>query len=125
MRLHILLLLSLLLFGISGWVFQAPSGSTGNTPVDGYLATPTGFPPTWTPTPLPLCVHHGDVNSSGTLTAADSQLVFYFVLGLEEPETYLQACAADCDGNESITAADSQTIFESVLSLDSCVDAIP
>jgi len=115
----------LVLLGIAGWVIQSPADSAeGDRPGD-YRATPTEVPPTWTPTPLPLCLHHGDVNWSGSLTAADSQLVFYFVLGLQEPETYIQACAADCDGNESITAADSQTIFESVLGLDSCADPIP
>lgn len=72
----------------------------------------------------PACVHHGDVNFSGGLTAADAQMVFNIVLGLITP-TYEEACAADCNSSGSITAGDSQTTFYAVLGLgDGCVDTI-
>ncbi|HPQ42543.1 MAG TPA: dockerin type I repeat-containing protein, partial [bacterium] len=72
----------------------------------------------------PACVHHGDVNFSGGLTAADAQMVFNIVLGLITP-TFEEECAADCNNSGSITAGDSQTIFYAVLGIGSgCVDPI-
>ncbi|HPQ42549.1 MAG TPA: dockerin type I repeat-containing protein, partial [bacterium] len=76
-----------------------------------------------TPTPTPECLHHGDVNFSGTLTAADAQYTFNIVLGTIIP-TYLEECAADCNANGSITAGDAQTIFQAVLGMGSCVDPL-
>lgn len=67
------------------------------------------------------CIHNGDVDASGNLTAADAQMAFLITLGAITP-TYLQECAADCDGNGSVTAGDAQTIFLSVLGLGACVD---
>lgn len=73
----------------------------------------------------PACIHHGDVNFSGGLTAADAQMVFNIVLGVITP-SYEEECAADCNDSGSITAGDSQTIFYAVLGVgDGCVDAIP
>ncbi|MCD4652494.1 dockerin type I repeat-containing protein [bacterium] len=69
------------------------------------------------------CLHHGDVDFSGSLTAGDAQTVFHFVLGLLTP-TFEQACAADCNGNGSITAGDAQEIFSAVLGIGACVDPI-
>ncbi|MCD4654433.1 hypothetical protein K8T06_10935, partial [bacterium] len=81
-------------------------------------------PPTATPT-LPPCLNHGDVNASGGLTAEDAQITFNIVLGLYIP-TYVENCAADCDGNGSVTAGDSQAIFFDVLGIgEGCVDEIP
>lgn len=73
---------------------------------------------------LPPCLHDGDVNENGTLTAEDAQMVFNIVLGFIVP-TYQQECAADCDGNGSITAGDAQAIFYDVLGMgDGCVDQV-
>jgi len=70
------------------------------------------------------CLHHGDVNFSGGLTAADAQMVFNIVLGVIIP-TYQEECAADCNDSGSITAGDSQTIFYAVLGVgEGCVDPI-
>ncbi|MBN1297660.1 hypothetical protein JXA80_12845 [bacterium] len=112
---------SLALAGV--WVRQ-PADCTTPHWTDEARDTPTALPPTWTPTPLPPCLHTGDVDDSGSLTAADSQQCFFFVLSLLEP-TYQEACAADCNNSGTITAADSQTIFEAVLSLDSCAEPLP
>ncbi|MBN1295752.1 hypothetical protein JXA80_03165 [bacterium] len=73
----------------------------------------TGTP---TPTSTPTCLHHGDVNGSGSLTSADAQIVFYFVLGMISL-TWEEECAADCNGSGSVTTADAQTIFMAVLGM--------
>jgi hypothetical protein len=82
--------------------------------------TPTPDPPTHTPTipptSTPECMHHGDVNFSGTLTAADAQMAFSIVLGTLIP-TYEEECAADCDASGNVTAGDAQRIFFSVLGM--------
>jgi hypothetical protein len=71
------------------------------------------------------CLHHGDVNGSGTLTAEDAQMTFNIVLGFYVP-TFEEECAADCDGGGNISAGDSQAIFFKVIGTgDGCVDEIP
>lgn len=66
------------------------------------------------------CYHSGDVDDSGSVTAADAQLTFFFTLGLQEP-SIIEACAADCNGDGSVTAADAQQIFLVVLgSVEEC-----
>ncbi len=77
-------------------------------------------PPTPTPNP---CIHDGDVNMSGSLTAGDAQLAFQIALGLYSP-TYEEGCAADCNGDDSITAGDAQQIFMGALGMGSCVDPL-
>ncbi|MBN1880226.1 N-acetylmuramoyl-L-alanine amidase [bacterium] len=75
--------------------------------------------------PPALCIHHGDVNFSGSISATDAQLAFQIVLGLLTPSTQ-EACAADCDGNGSVTAGDSQMIFYVALGQEpSCADGLP
>jgi len=77
-----------------------------------------------TPTPTPVCLHHGDVNLDGTLTATDAQMAFYIVMGTLIP-TEEQACAADCDGSGTVTSGDAQAIFMSVLGMgDGCADEL-
>lgn len=72
-------------------------------------------------TPGADCIHDGDVNSSGGLSAADAQLAFYYVLGMQTP-TFEEECAADCNSSGRVTAADAQAIFFAVLGIGSCVD---
>ncbi len=86
-------------------------------------STPTPVPPTRTPTntPVQTCIHHGDVNFNGSITAGDAQLSFQYALGIGTP-SYAESCAADCNGNGSITAGDAQSIFAAALGLGSCVD---
>jgi agmatine/peptidylarginine deiminase len=68
------------------------------------------------------CLHHGDVDFNGVLTAGDAQLIFQFALGIQTP-TYLEACAADCNADGVITAADSQIVFLASLGIGSgCFD---
>ncbi|HPQ38846.1 MAG TPA: dockerin type I repeat-containing protein [bacterium] len=67
------------------------------------------------------CIHHGDVNGDGVLTAGDAQTAFLITLGAVSP-TPAQACAADCNGDETVTAADAQLIFLTVLGSGNCVD---
>ncbi|MBN1552321.1 dockerin type I repeat-containing protein [bacterium] len=94
-----------------------------NTPIPSHTPVPT-TPPTATPippTPTPSCLHTGDVNDDGEVTAGDAQIAFWIGLGTYSP-TYAEACAADCDGNDEITAGDAQMIFFKGLGIGSCVD---
>ncbi len=99
-----------------------PTNTPTITPTNTPTRTPTGAP---TATPTQECLHHGDVNLSGDLTAADAQTAFYIVLGIITP-TYEQACAADCNGDGDVTAGDAQMIFFCVLgTLPGCEDQLP
>ncbi len=85
-------------------------------------ATPTSTP-TPTNTPYP-CIHHGDVNLNGSITASDSQMAFEVVLMIitVDPE---QECAADCNNDLAITAGDAQAIFSVVMGTGLCADPLP
>ncbi len=67
------------------------------------------------PTPTPVCLNHGDVNSDGTITAGDAQRCFLIALGSYIPDE-TELCAADCNG-DTITAGDAQQIFETALKI--------
>ncbi|HPQ40124.1 MAG TPA: right-handed parallel beta-helix repeat-containing protein [bacterium] len=69
------------------------------------------------------CVHDGDTNRDGILTAGDAQLAFLITLGAYSP-SFEEACAADCNGNGDVTAGDAQLIFLSVLGAGECVDPL-
>lgn len=84
-------------------------------------ATPTQVPPTQTPTPD--CIHNGDVNFDGVISAGDAQLAFMITLGQIIP-TYEEECAADCNGDGIVSAADAQLIFLTALGSGSCVDPL-
>lgn len=79
--------------------------------------------PTPTPTSPPTCIHDGDVNDNGSITAGDAQLAFSIALGVHTP-TYEEECAADCNGNGSVTAGDAQGIFGAALGIGSCTDPL-
>lgn len=81
-----------------------------------------------TPTPAPTatpgdCLHTGDVNFSGDITAGDAQTAFQIAIGTFSP-TYLEECAADCNGDGTVTAGDAQGIFLTALGAGSCQDPI-
>ncbi|HPQ40060.1 MAG TPA: dockerin type I repeat-containing protein [bacterium] len=79
-------------------------------------------PPTSTPDPSATpCIHDGDANQDGSVTAGDAQLAFYMVLGLYIP-SFEEACAADCNGDEEITSGDAQQIFMKALGTGACID---
>ncbi len=84
---------------------------------------PTSTPTPDVPTPTPSCVHDGDINNSGNLTASDAQSAFLIALGMLSP-TPEELCSADCNGNDIVTAEDAQMIFMGVLELASCSDPI-
>ncbi len=89
-----------------------------------HTSTPTNTAtPMPTATSTPECIHHGDVDFSGTHTAGDAQLAFYIVLEAYLP-TDEEACAADCNGDGDVTAGDAQDIFGAIFG-GSCVDPIP
>lgn len=67
------------------------------------------------------CLHHGDVDMSGDVTAGDAQQTFLITLGVVVP-TYVESCAADCNGDGDVTAGDAQLIFQSVIGMGACVD---
>ena len=69
------------------------------------------------------CVHDGDVNQDGTVTAGDASQAFYFAMGYGTP-SWEEACAADCNGNGLITAEDAQFIFSTALGIPMCVDPV-
>jgi hypothetical protein len=77
--------------------------------------------PTWTPGED--CIHNGDINFDGVITAADAQLAFQIALGLYNP-TFEEECRADCNGDEIVTASDAQEIFLTALGSASCVDPL-
>ncbi|MBN1296154.1 agmatine deiminase family protein [bacterium] len=76
--------------------------------------------PTATPEP---CIHNGDVNMTGEITAADAQLAFMIALGSYSP-SYAENCAADCNGDGTVTAGDAQGIFQTALGIGTCVDPL-
>ncbi len=69
------------------------------------------------------CIHHGDVNFDGDITAGDAQMTFNIALVLITP-TFEEVCAADCNADGSVTAGDAQQIFGVVMGMDSCVDPL-
>jgi len=81
--------------------------------------TPTPAP-TWTPDE---CIHNGDVNDDGDVTAGDAQTAFQIALGSYAP-SYQEECSADCNGNGTVTAGDAQDVFLTALGQGSCVDLI-
>lgn len=70
-----------------------------------------------------LCIHDGDANQDGEITAADAQLAFLITLGAYPP-SYSEACSADCNGDGTVTAGDAQQIFFVVLGSGSCEDPL-
>lgn len=76
------------------------------------------------PTATPdICIHSGDTNLDGTITAGDAQMAFQIALGAYSPTTE-EACAADCNGDDSVTAGDAQGIFQAALGTGSCAEPI-
>jgi len=75
-----------------------------------------------TPTPEP-CIHHGDVDFNGTVTAQDAQTTFLIALGSYSPD-YLEHCAADCNADDTVTAGDAQLVFMTALGSANCVDPL-
>jgi len=69
------------------------------------------------------CLHHGDVDFYGEVTAGDAQTTFAIALGGYSP-TYLEHCAADCNGDGEVTAGDAQGVFVTALGIPSCLDPI-
>ncbi|HPQ41740.1 MAG TPA: dockerin type I repeat-containing protein, partial [bacterium] len=91
--------------------------------VDDVLVSYTEMCSEPTPTPFQTCVHHGDVNFSGEITAGDAQMAFQIALGSYSP-TMEEECAADCNGDDIVTAGDAQNIFLAALGSGSCVDPL-
>lgn len=69
----------------------------------------------------PLCLHSGDVNRDGAITAGDAQLAFQVTMGVY-PVSALEACHADCNADDTVTASDAQTIFLQAVGMGSCHD---
>jgi len=86
------------------------------------LSAFTASPPLSTPT-AEQCVHDGDVDSSGMLTAGDAQTAFFIVLGIYTPN-YNEECSADCNDDGIVTSGDAQLIFLAALGMDECVDPL-
>ncbi len=96
------------------------------TPTPEPTSTPTSEPPTATPTATPTgstCIHHGDCNLDGEVTAGDAQYCFGIALGMESP-TAEEYCAADCNGDSEVTAGDAQGIFSMALGIGTCLDPL-
>jgi hypothetical protein len=87
-------------------------------------ALSAGIPPLIARSVTTDCIHHGDVNFDGVITAADAQLAFQIVLAQYSP-TWEEECAADCNGDGVVSAADAQTIFLAVIGTGECADPIP
>jgi hypothetical protein len=65
------------------------------------------------------CIHHGDVNFNGMVTAGDARMSFMIVIGEYVP-TFEEDCAADCNGDGLVTMDDTQRIFMTALANDEC-----
>lgn len=102
-------------------------GSSSGLMINEYTRTMGSFhlEPVVTPTatPDPDCVHHGDANLDGDVTAGDAQRAFLIVLGLYSP-TGQEFCAADCNADEEVTAGDAQAIFLMALGLGTCAEPL-
>jgi agmatine/peptidylarginine deiminase len=99
---------------------SSEAGKNGAHPAAGWHVFSSGAAAT--PTPEPACLHHGDVDFNGTLTAADAQASFMIALGVFTP-TIEEMCAADCNGDGVVTAGDAQQIFSAVFG-GSCLDPL-
>ncbi len=89
-----------------------PTSTVPQSPTDTPVA------PTWTPTPG--CIHDGDVDGNGIVTAQDAQYAFQIALGSYPSPTYGQLCSADCNADGNVTAGDAQKIFLTALGSDHC-----
>ncbi len=69
-----------------------------------------------------VCIHNGDSNQDGSLTAGDAQLAFYIAIGFHQPSVS-EECSADCNGDGGVTAGDAQSIFYAAMGLMQCVDS--
>jgi hypothetical protein len=69
------------------------------------------------------CIHNGDANLDGSITAGDAQLAFSIALGTYTP-TFEESCAADCNADAEVTAGDAQGIFGAALGLGVCADPL-
>ncbi len=102
-------------------------GSSGGMQINSFTRTMGAFhlEPTVAPTatPDPECVHHGDANLDGEVTAGDSQRAFLIVLGIYSP-TMPEFCAADCNADGEVTAGDAQAIFLKALGSGNCFDGV-
>ncbi len=78
----------------------------------------------WASSTGPVCLHHGDVNFDGEITAGDAQLTFQIALGIYIPTTE-EFCAADCNGDGGVTSGDAQGVFIAAIHGDSCADPLP
>jgi len=92
-------------------VTSSPTASPSRTPTPSPTSSPTATStptPVWTPTPwpsetptppvspTPICLHDGDVNGNGVVTAEDAQIGFTFYLDCAGyAPTLEQYCAAD------------------------------
>ena len=70
------------------------------------------------------CHPDGDVDQSGSVTAADALLAFQQALGLAQLGVCQQSIA-DVSSDGNITASDALCIFQKALSLPSCLDSLP
>lgn len=66
------------------------------------------------------CIHDGDVNFDGSLTAGDAQLAFTIAMG-GYPSSPGEECAADCNADGEVTAGDAQLIFGASLGMGQCL----
>ncbi len=114
---------------------DTPTAIPTDTPTIVPSDTPTAIP-TNTPTPIPsdtpvptatptACLHTGDVNFDGRVTAGDAQLAFQIALG-SISYTQEEYCAADCNASGVVTSGDAQQIFQVALGISaSCADPLP
>ncbi len=83
-------------------------------------------PPESTPTPTPTgipCIHDGDIDMNGMLSAGDAQMAFLIALQMYIPN-HDEECAADCNADGIVSAGDAQGIFMAALGMGSCIDPL-
>ncbi len=93
---------------------RRPATKPAAAPPVGVTAGGAAVPAAERPPSARRCLHNGDANLDGAVSAGDAQLVFTFAIGLVAP-TDAQACAADCNGDRVVSAGDAQAIFYAAL----------
>ncbi len=78
----------------------------------------------WGESTIEECLHTGDATQDGEVTSGDAQLTFQIALGMVEP-SYIEECAADCNGDGVCSSGDAQGVFIMALGEGTCADPLP
>ena len=72
---------------------------------------------------LPTEYAHYDLDGDGTLTAADAQVIYHYILGTADESVTLDA--VDLNGDEAVNTADVVTLYVKVKACQEYLDSLP